>query len=261
MMCRFGPILAGVLSCALLVGPAAAVGPEGCDVPDYLAHSDGKLPRVGKALKKEQRLDVLVFGTGSSTLAGPEGAKNSYPARLEAELTRRLPDSKITVRTDVKNRRTAGDMDKGLEALLQDPKPTLVVWQTGTFDAMRGIYPEEFRTALEHGVQTIRAAGSDVVLMNMQYSPRTDSMIAAGTYAENMRWVAQQQDLPLFDRLAMMKHWNEAGIFDLANASDKSRLAERVHDCVGKLLAELIVDAAHLKKDGPKDINEPKETK
>ena len=30
-------------------------------------------------------------------------------------------------------------------------------------------------------------------------------MIALGTYAENMRWVALQQEAPLFDRFSIMK--------------------------------------------------------
>jgi lysophospholipase L1-like esterase len=243
--------MAVALASALFITPAIASDPA-CEVPDHLAHSDGRLNRVLKAVKKDQRLDVLVVGTGSSTLAGAEGARNAYPARLEAALAGRLPGIAVTVRTDVKNRRTTADMDKAIELDLQEAKPTLVIWQAGTVDAMRGIDPDDFRAALEHGIQTTRAGGADVLLVNMQYSPRTESMIAVGPYAENMRWVAQQQDLPLLDRLTIMRHWNETGAFDLS-AADKNRTAERVHDCLGKLLAELIIDSAHLNPDQTKD--------
>jgi hypothetical protein len=92
-----------------------------------------------------------------------------------------------------------------------------------------------------------------VLLVNMQYSPRTESMIAAGPYAEIMRWVAQQQDLPLLDRLTIMRHWNETGAFDLS-AADKNRTAERVHDCLGNLLAELIIGSAHINHIQTKDV-------
>ena len=36
-------------------------------------------------------------------------------------------------------------------------------------------------------------------------------MIALGTYAENMRWVALQQEVPLFDRFSIMKLWADLG--------------------------------------------------
>jgi hypothetical protein len=59
-----------------------------------------------------------------------------------------------------------------------------------------------------------------------------------------MRWVSQQTDAPLFDRLAAMKHWSETGVFDFSGADRSTRLAERVHDCFGKLLADVIFNAA-----------------
>jgi hypothetical protein len=83
-----------------------------------------------------------------------------------------------------------------------------------------------------------------VVLINAQYSPRTESMIALGTYAEDMRWVALQQEVLLFDRFSIMKLWADLGTFDLYSATKKLDIAERVHDCIGRLLADLVITAA-----------------
>ena len=47
--------------------------------------------------------------------------------------------------------------------------------------------------------------------MNMQYSPRTELMIAATAYGEAMRMVSPKREVPLFDCLAIMKHWSELG--------------------------------------------------
>lgn len=41
-----------------------------------------------------------------------------------------------------------------------------------------------------------------------------------------------------------MKQWNELGTFDLYAATKKTDIAERVHDCIGRLLGEQIVQAA-----------------
>ena len=195
----------------------------------------------------------MVVGTTSSALPGPDGARSAYPARLEAALAKRLPGVAVKVVSAVKPRQTTADMAETFERLAMDAKPNLVIWQTGTFDAMRGTDADEFRARLEEGIDMLQSKGSDIILMNMQYSPRTESTIALGVYAENMRWVALQHDLPLFDRLAVMKHWSEMGTFDLYSATRNLDTAAKVHNCIAQLLAELVVDAVKLAPADSKD--------
>ena len=217
-----------------------------CAVPGYLLFGDSALERVSAAVQKTKEMKIAVVGTASSVLPGADGADNAYPARLEAALSRRLPGVKTTVVAYAKPRQTAGEMSKILQKLLLEEKPTLVIWQTGTFDALRGIDLEEFRANLASGVERLQGGGADVILMNMQYSPRTESMIALGGYADNMRWVAREREVPLFDRLAIMRHWNDSGSLDLYAATRDVALAKRAHDCIGRALASMIIDAAQL---------------
>jgi hypothetical protein len=154
--------------------------------------------------------------------------------------------------TLVRTRMTADDLAKGMDKLLVDEKPDLVIWQTGTLDAIRRIEPDDFRAALDEGVETLHKGGADVILMNMQYSPRTDIMVALGPYADNMRVVAQQHEIPLFDRLGIMRHWSDIGAFDLYAAGKDNVLAHKVHDCIGRAIASMIIDAAHLQSVAPK---------
>ena len=174
--------LAG-LSAAWLALAGSMVAAEGqrCEVPDYLLFGNNELKHVTEAVKKDRRLTIAVVGTGSSILAGPDGPRSAYPARLE------------------------------------------------------------------EGVETLHKGGADVILMNMQYSPRTDIMIALGPYADNMRVVAQQHEIPLFDRLAIMRHWSDTGAFDLYAAGKDNVHANRVHDSIGRSIASMIIDAAHLR--------------
>jgi hypothetical protein len=229
------------------VHPSAgqAAEPNECALPDSLSYTDGRLRHAAHTITTQKKLDILVVGSGSSSLGGPEGQQTAYPARLEAALKRRLPGIAVTVRTDIKPRRSAEDMEKAFDRILLDAKPDLVLWQTGTVDAIRNVDPDAFRATLEEGVQTLQAGGVDVLLVNMQYSPRTELMIAAGAYADTMRWIAQHYELPLLDRLSIMRHWSESGVFDFT-ADTKSRIAERVHDCLGKLLAEMIVNTGNI---------------
>jgi hypothetical protein len=240
------PLAALAAFFVLLTGVARAANPDHCPVPGYLLFGDSELRRVSEAVKERRRVDVLVIGTTSSTLGGPDGQQSAYPARLEAALKRRLPNVEFRIATHIRPRTLTADLAKELTKLVADEKPTLVVWQTGTFDAMRGVDPDTFRAVLDAGVDMAHAKGVDVILMNMQYSPRTETMIAVHPYAEIMRWVAQQDGATLFDRLALMRYWNDTGAFDLYAATKDTGMAKRVHDCIGRALASQIIEAAHL---------------
>jgi len=239
--------IAAIFAATLTYGAALAAERQACEIPGYLLFGTNELKHVAEVAKNDHRLTIAVIGTGSSALAGPDGPKSAYPARLEAALQQRLPSVAVKVVTLVRTRLSTEDLAKGMGKLLIDEKPDLVIWQTGTIDAMRRVEPDDFRTALEEGVETLLKGGADVILMNMQYSPRTDIMVALGPYADNMRVVAQQHEIPLFDRLAIMRHWSDTGAFDLYAAGKDNVLAHRVHDCIGRGIAALIIDAAHLR--------------
>jgi hypothetical protein len=177
-------------------------------------------------------------------LPGPNGVKDAYPARLQAALGEELPGVAVNVATDVRARRTAAQMVKSLVPALAASKPALMIWQTGTVDAMQSVDMDQFKAALDRGIAAARNTGADVVLINAQYSPRTDSMIGLGAYAEIMRWVALQKDVPVFDRFSIMKLWADLGTFDLYSTTKKLDTAAQVHDCIGRLLAKLVIESA-----------------
>ena len=238
--------IAAVAAVMALTAAAHAAGPEACPIPGYLLFGNSDLKRVAAAVTKERKLAIAVVGTASSSVAGPDGPRSAYPARLEATLKKRLPTIAVRVTSLVKARQTAEDMAKNMSKLLIDEKPDLVIWQTGTSDAIRRIEVDGFKAALEEGIETLHKGGADIILMNMQYSPRTDTMIALGHYSDTMRAVALHHEIPLFDRLAIMRHWSDVGAFDLYAAGKDVALAQRVHDCIGRAMASLIIDAAHL---------------
>jgi hypothetical protein len=225
---------------------AIAVPAPDCVVPDSLIEADSDLTHVADAVREHHRLEISVVGSGSSALPGPDGARFAYPARLEQMLKGLLPDVQVKVTVHVALRESTEQMAAGLAKVLADDKPNLVIWQAGTVDALRGVEPDEFRAKLESGLETITAAGADAIVMNMQYSPRIESMLNVSAYADVMHWVAHERGAVLFDRLAIMHYWTDAGIFDLYAATKDYAMARRVHDCIGRALASQIVNAAHL---------------
>jgi hypothetical protein len=237
--------LALVLAALLLPGTAFAVQPAECLVAEQQLEHIFPLPQVARAIAAK-KLSVLVVGAGSSTLPGPNGAQLAYPARLQKALTAALPGVAVKVTANVRPHRTAAAMVKTVKTALAAAKPALMIWQTGTVDAMQAVDPDQFSDTLEQGIVMARTAGADVVLVNAQYSPRTESMIALGTYADDMRWVALQHKVPLFNRFEIMRLWADLGTFDFTGAANKLKMAARVHDCIGWLLADLVTEAVKL---------------
>ena len=238
-------MLAGLLAAA----PACAEdAPESCEVPDYLLASDSTLAKVADAVKSGHSLDILVVGSRSSTINAPMNTSeaSAYPGRLQVALKQKLPSIAVNVSVEIQAKKTAEEVTAGLAKLMEGKKPTLVIWQTGTVDAVRSVDPDDFRAAVDEGVVALQEAGPDVILMNPQYSPRTETMISVPPYLDNMRVVAQQHDIPLFDRFAIMRHWAESGEFDLFSTFHGVELAKRVHNCLGRALAQFVIEAAHL---------------
>jgi len=240
---RFGAVLT-LLTALTVAGFARAEDAQTCEVPAYLLTTDSTLSKVADAIKHARPLNVLVVGSRSSTILSSEAS--AYPAKLQAALKERLPSIPVTLSVELQTGKTAEDVAAGLVKLVEAKRPTLVIWQTGTVDAMRSVDPDDFRGAVDEGVVALQNAGADVVMVNLQYSPRTETMISAPPYLDNMRVVAQQHDVPLFDRFAIMRHWNEAGDFDLFSNVHGNDMAKKVHACLGRALSKFVLDAARL---------------
>jgi hypothetical protein len=56
--------------------------------------------------------------------------------------------------------------------------------------------------------------------------------------------------VPLFRRHAVMEHWSDQNVVDLAATSRRAQInaADFVHDCLGRLLAASIERAARVQK-------------
>src|SRR3982074_1466249 len=164
-------LLAGLLTAAPM---RAEDAPQSCEVPAYLLTSESALPKVADAVKSGHPLDILVVGSRSSPINTLDGT--AYPGRLQAMLRERLPSVTVNVSVELQVKKTAEEVAAGLVKLVEVKKPTLVIWQTGTVDAMRSVDPDDFRSAVDEGVAALQNAGADVILINPQYTPRTERM-------------------------------------------------------------------------------------
>jgi len=247
-MTRLAAIFLAMLACV----STASSAEDACAVAAHLVQADAALPRVAAAIKKKA-LPIMVAGTTSSTLPGTNGPALAYPMRLEAALQQKLPGVSVKVSSLAKPRQSAADMAAAFPKVLRDEKPALIVWQTGTADAMMGIGADAFQATLEEAIGKVHDGGADVIFVNPQYSPRTDAVVATAPYTEAMRWVATADGINLFDRQAVMREWGELGTFDLHAATKSLDTAAKVHDCIGRLLADLVLQGVAAVGDEAKD--------
>src|SRR5262249_13405353 len=143
--------------------------------------------------------------------------------RLNSVLVGRYPSTHIKLVNLAVARQTAKAAVERLNRDVLPLKPTLVIWETGTMEAVRGADVDEFRETLRAGIDELRAAGADVVLMNMQFSRETDAMIHFEPYLIAIRELASANDVPLFRRHGMMRLWAESELLDLRTKDAEKR--------------------------------------
>lgn len=229
-----------VLFIAVLPALAQEPPPESCAIPDTVLTIDAVLPKVRAALQDGGALTVLVVRT-----ANPQASRASmtYPARLEAELKRRMPGREVRVAVRNLPDESAAEMVLELKASLARELPALVIWQVGTVDAMRNLNVESFGEALAEGIGLVHELGSDIIVMDMQYSLQTTQLINFQPYVDYIDWVTQNHDVFHFPRYDIMRHWVEDGQVDFNTETPeaKQRSFTFVHNCLGKLLADSIL--------------------
>jgi hypothetical protein len=251
MVMRFF-IAIGALSIAGLIAANRAMatdpGVDWCRVPDALIRADSSLLRVAEAIDKNQPIKIVVLGTMSSVGmgSGVSAVYHSYPEKLREELSRRHSQLPITLVNLAQCGWTTVEMAAAIEDKVIPLKPTVVVWQTGSVEAVRGLDVNWMGEAIGSGIAKLRQGQSDVILIGPQYNPRAAAMINFEPYATYMQQIAQSRGIILFNRHDIMKYWLDEGIvkFDDPNRTLQRLNADQVHECLGQLLAGIIERAA-----------------
>src|SRR6266851_8399501 len=213
-----------------------------CTAPAELIQDDPKLPLLAARIQQHKSVKIVAVGGSSTAWAAAQSPLQSYPERLEETLTERFPDVEITVVNKGVPRQTAQEM---LDRFAQDvvaENPVLTIWETGTTDAVRGVDVDAFTATLEAGISTLRAHDIEVVLVDMQYSRRTASIIGFERYMATMHRIADVEEVYILKRFDIMKYWSDNGIFNFEDVqkSDRARLAADVYDCLAHRIADAI---------------------
>jgi lysophospholipase L1-like esterase len=240
---RYAIVLIAAAGIGLLAAPAGALGREwDCSVPERFYTFEPPLTETVKALASGREVVIVALGGASTVGRAAGGLDLAWPARLGAALADRFPSARTKVVNLAVARQTAKD---GVDRLARDVlplKPTLVIWETGTMEAVGGRDVDEFRETVQAGISQLRAARTEVVLMNMQFSRDTEAMIRFEPYLETMGQLADANDVPLFRRHDMMRYWAESGFLDLRvrDGEKRRQLAAKLYDCIGRAMADFV---------------------
>jgi lysophospholipase L1-like esterase len=240
---RYAIVLIAAAGVGLLAPAAGAFGQErDCSVPESFYTFEPPLTKTAKALAGGREVVIAALGGASTVGRAAGGLDLAWPARLAAALADKFPSARTKVVNLAVPRQTAKEAVDRLARDVLPLKPTLVIWETGTMEAVRGSDVDEFRETLQAGISELRAAGAELVLMNMQFSRDTDAMIHFEPYLMAMERLADANDVPLFRRHGIMRHWAESGLLDLRvrDVEKRRQLGAKLYDCIGRAMADFV---------------------
>jgi lysophospholipase L1-like esterase len=188
-----------------LLAPAFAGDPQALS-------GDRRLSHLAERLAAGLPVRIIAFGSSSTEGVGASSPAASYPSRLQDALTAAWPPRQQVV---VLNRGIGGedadDMARRLPMVIAE-HPDLIIWQTGSNDPLRDLPLDRFVQETIAGVQEIRAAHIDLMLMEPQLCRALDGKPVSVSYRDALRGIGAGMDVPVIRRYDLMRRWLDDGV-------------------------------------------------
>ncbi len=242
--------IALVLSLWLAAGwvpgaPAHAAAPESCAAAPEFSQPDKKLEHLAAAVAGNDPIELLAVGSGT-TVGQDGGGGKAFPHRMIEALRVALPGREIHLTLRGARGMTAAEMLDWISKETAARRFALVLWQTGTVEAVRGISPDDLRKTLEAGIADVRAKGADLVLVDAQYTKAMAAKVNEIPYLQVLRQAAEAPDVVLFRRYDLMQSWAAEGRNDLENIrkADREQAVDALHECLAQVLVRFLGQGA-----------------
>ena len=256
-MRRFASFL---ILCAILASPVASragTAPDACAAPDAFVTATGAFSQLAAAIAAGGPVAILAVGSattvGAANRSGePTSATQgaAFPWHMLRALEAASPGSKFSLTVRGGRGMTAADMLPLISAALAEQHYALVLWQTGTVEAVRGLRPDGVSRVLREGVELAHAAAGDVVLVDPQFSRFLRANTDLDPYESVLRQTATLPGVALFRRFDLMRAWVDEGRVDLERTAKPERDAalELLNRCLGQALARFILSGVEKAK-------------
>ena len=235
-------------------GPVRAQAVLACDTPEDLTTPADPLPHVAAALGKNS-LDILALGSGSTVgdAGGSTGAAfafrapgASYPYKMLEALQAMRPGKRFQLTVKGGRSMTADSMLPMLQEELAAKHYDLVLWQTGTVEAVHGLRPESLRNVLMEGVEAVAKTQTDLVLIDPQFSRFLRANADLSPYETVLQQVAGNPGVTLFHRMDLTQTWVGNGQIDLERVGkdQRDKTIGLLNTCLGQALARFVLTGA-----------------
>jgi acyl-CoA thioesterase I len=219
-----------------------------CTVPQEMTHFTAGLPNTAAAIGPGKALVIVAIGSSSTRGVGASNPAHTYPALLNEDLRHRWPQLAVTV----VNKGVSGEIASQMLARFEDDvlpyHPQLVIWQTGTNQALRTGDIGGYVDTVREGISRLKATRADVILMDPQFSPRVLARPTHPFIVDSISAVAYSMNVAVFRRFAVMRHLISSGQYKMEDliSSDGLHMNDVSYSCIARLLADSIAAAATL---------------
>jgi acyl-CoA thioesterase I len=247
-----------LLLCGVFAGPLGAWAGEevpACEMPADDVTPAFPLQAVGAALAKGAPIEILALGSGSTV--GDGGHSNgpafrsqtpggSFPYRMLEALRTLRPGQEFHLTVEGGKKLTAEAMLPVLHKALESGHYDLVLWQTGTVEAVRGLRPEALANALSEGIEAAAASHADIVLIDPQFSHFLRANADLTPYQSVMSLAADNPSVNLFHRFDLTQTWANDGQIDVERVDPEQRdkTIATLNTCLGYALARFVLTGA-----------------
>jgi len=236
----------GSKAAAKPIAGTAPAAPATCTAPAELARFDRPLIHTMRRVANGQPLTIVAIGSSSTAGAGASSPDATYPSRLAVELRTRFPGRDITVLNRGVNGEETNNMMARFAADVLAAHPQLVLWQIGTNSVLRDHPLNPHAVQLLDGIEELKAAGADVVLIDPQFAPAVLAKSETPGMVQQIALAAKEADVGLFQRFAVMREWHDVQhlSFDTFVSPDHLHMNDWSYACLAKLLGGAIAEAA-----------------
>jgi acyl-CoA thioesterase I len=220
--------------------------PAACSASAQYAHLDRPLLHTARRLAGGEPLTIVAIGSSSTAGAGASSSDASYPSRLEIELKKRFPTADITVLNRGVNGEETADMMARFDKDVFAAHPQLVLWQVGTNSVLRDRPLQPHAEQMQKGIDELKASGADVVLIDLQYSPKVIAASETPDMIDQIAAASKEKNVDLFRRFAQMRDWHDVQHlpFEAFVSPDGLHMNDWGYGCWAKILSGAIAEAA-----------------
>ncbi|WP_247871527.1 MULTISPECIES: SGNH/GDSL hydrolase family protein [unclassified Azospirillum] len=231
---------------------AESAASASCQLPRGASALSVPLPQLSQRIAAGAPIRIVAIGSSSTAGAGASSQNKAYPARLDHYLSERFRNADIAVLNRGINGETDDQTEKRIEADALSAKPDLVIWQVGANTVLRDGDQGLSERSIRQGVARLRAAGVDVVLMDLQYAPKMLEKTGVAPMLSRIAGIATDNHIGLFHRFDVMRTLVESRGMTMADliGPDGVHQNDVGYDCVARILAVGIEDAVNVHNSG-----------